>query len=188
MKYSCEIIKDLLPLYKDGIASKESELVISEHLASCEDCKKYYDDMQKNELVEPDVMIDETVSVLNYATKIKKRRFVIAASVVFIFLALLASFISYVQFEVANPISSGVGVIRIFATDVEYVEIQKSPRVVIGKPDNAWEVFLKTMEKDGYSYLEDERLASMCVFEKDGVRENVFFHVNRYYSKWVWSR
>lgn len=40
MKTSCEIIKDLLPLYCDGICSEESKKTVEEHLQSCADCKE----------------------------------------------------------------------------------------------------------------------------------------------------
>lgn len=39
MKISCEIIKDLLPLYHDGVCSSDSRTLVEEHLASCESCK-----------------------------------------------------------------------------------------------------------------------------------------------------
>ena len=39
MKISCEIIKDLLPLYYDGVCSKESMAMVEEHLAECDNCK-----------------------------------------------------------------------------------------------------------------------------------------------------
>lgn len=38
MNISCEIIKDLLPLYHDGVCSKESKVMVEEHLACCESC------------------------------------------------------------------------------------------------------------------------------------------------------
>ncbi|MDE7280569.1 MAG: zf-HC2 domain-containing protein, partial [Ruminiclostridium sp.] len=38
MKISCEIIKDLLPLYNDGVCSNESAELISEHLKECSEC------------------------------------------------------------------------------------------------------------------------------------------------------
>ena len=40
MKTPCEIIKDLLPLYCDGICSEESKKTVEEHLQSCADCKE----------------------------------------------------------------------------------------------------------------------------------------------------
>jgi len=39
MKISCEIIKDLLPLYHDGVCSNDSKTMVEEHLAYCDSCK-----------------------------------------------------------------------------------------------------------------------------------------------------
>lgn len=39
MKISCEIIKDLLPLYYDGVCSNESKALVEEHLTFCNNCK-----------------------------------------------------------------------------------------------------------------------------------------------------
>lgn len=39
MNISCEIIKDLLPLYHDGVCSKESTNIVEEHLKQCENCR-----------------------------------------------------------------------------------------------------------------------------------------------------
>ena len=40
MKISCEIIKDLLPLYHDGVCSSESRAMVEEHLSGCANCKE----------------------------------------------------------------------------------------------------------------------------------------------------
>lgn len=39
MKVSCEIVKDLLPLYHDGVCSNDSKTMVEEHLAYCDSCK-----------------------------------------------------------------------------------------------------------------------------------------------------
>ncbi|MCR6546485.1 zf-HC2 domain-containing protein [Dehalobacterium formicoaceticum] len=39
MKISCGIIKDLLPLYHDGVCSNDSKTMVEEHLAECDSCK-----------------------------------------------------------------------------------------------------------------------------------------------------
>lgn len=39
MKISCEIIKDLVPLYQDGVCSNDSKTMVEEHLAYCDSCK-----------------------------------------------------------------------------------------------------------------------------------------------------
>lgn len=119
--------------------------------------------------------------------KVKMRKYIITTGI-FAFLVLTSCLISIKKFGVVNPIATGVGVIKILATDAESAEIQKSPRVVLAKPDKGWDLFLETMKMDGYSYLEEERLGSACVFEKDGAKEIVFFKVNSYYSKWTWEK
>ncbi|MBP3953656.1 zf-HC2 domain-containing protein [Bacillus suaedae] len=38
-KVSCEIIKDLLPLYYDSVCSDDSKRMVEEHLSKCNNCK-----------------------------------------------------------------------------------------------------------------------------------------------------
>ncbi len=42
MKYPCNLIQDLLPLYHDGVCSEESVTIIENHLSECAECKEYY--------------------------------------------------------------------------------------------------------------------------------------------------
>lgn len=43
----CNLIKDLLPLYADGVVSAETAQIIAEHLAECPDCRAEYERMQQ---------------------------------------------------------------------------------------------------------------------------------------------
>lgn len=49
MKISCEVIRDLLPLYADGVESAESRRLVEEHLAGCRDCARLLENMRRNE-------------------------------------------------------------------------------------------------------------------------------------------
>ena len=42
MKYDCEVIQDLLPLYKDSACSVASALAVQEHLKECEKCTSIF--------------------------------------------------------------------------------------------------------------------------------------------------
>lgn len=42
----CDIIRDLLPSYMDGLSSSESTNAVELHLQQCDDCKKYYEAMK----------------------------------------------------------------------------------------------------------------------------------------------
>lgn len=43
----CDIIRDLLPSYIDGLVSETSNAAIEEHLKECEECRKYLETMKK---------------------------------------------------------------------------------------------------------------------------------------------
>lgn len=47
MKHNCEVVRDLLPLYHDGVCSKKSREMVEEHLTECEACKKELEEIRK---------------------------------------------------------------------------------------------------------------------------------------------
>ncbi len=44
----CEIVKDLLPNYVDGLTSDSSTESVEQHLKQCKDCREHYETMKKN--------------------------------------------------------------------------------------------------------------------------------------------
>ena len=49
MKTDCEIIRDLMPLCAEQIASEKSQALVAEHVAECADCRERYAAMQQPE-------------------------------------------------------------------------------------------------------------------------------------------
>ncbi len=49
MNYPCGVIRDLLPLYVDGVATEESKAIVEEHLRVCQECQKCYEAMLSGE-------------------------------------------------------------------------------------------------------------------------------------------
>lgn len=47
---TCEVIKDLLPLYVDGVLSEDSRKLVEEHLQSCKECREYYDNLKDDDI------------------------------------------------------------------------------------------------------------------------------------------
>ncbi|MDO7486876.1 zf-HC2 domain-containing protein [Peribacillus frigoritolerans] len=45
-KVSCEIIKDMLPLYYDSVCSDDSKRMVEEHLSECNNCKVEFKKIQ----------------------------------------------------------------------------------------------------------------------------------------------
>ena len=52
MKYPCNLIKDILPLYHDSVVSEDSKKAVDTHLMECEACKTYYKKMCQSDALE----------------------------------------------------------------------------------------------------------------------------------------
>ena len=49
MRFSCEIIKDLLPLYCDNVCSEDSKKAIEEHVKECAGCRNAFELLKKDD-------------------------------------------------------------------------------------------------------------------------------------------
>src|SRR5574344_1018872 len=52
MKYDCEVIKDLLPLYNDELCSDVIKAMVEEHLEECESCRQLNGKIEDNGIEE----------------------------------------------------------------------------------------------------------------------------------------
>ena len=43
---TCNVVKDLLPLYVDDVLSDDSRKVVDEHILACAECTDYYQKMK----------------------------------------------------------------------------------------------------------------------------------------------
>lgn len=67
-KTNCELVKDLLPVYADGLCSEESRKTVAEHIMSCESCRR------ELEMMKTDLKIKEqTESDIKNIKKIKRK-------------------------------------------------------------------------------------------------------------------
>ena len=72
MKYDCDVILDLLPLYQDGVCSEASKKVVQEHLQECSKCRQMEELLQADQLEV--VLAIEKKRVLETHEKKEKRR------------------------------------------------------------------------------------------------------------------
>ena len=80
MKYNCEIVRDLLPLYVDGIASSPSKSMVEEHIFECKDCAELLSKMKEKEL-ESEINA-EKVSVISAQRRFFKRKSAIVGGII----------------------------------------------------------------------------------------------------------
>lgn len=95
MKLSCEVIRDLLPLYHDQVCSEASCQVVEEHLKSCEACQQQLEQIHTE--VKGGSKIEDTKPIRQIAQtwkRDKKSAFLTGAMLVS-FLASMTCIISY---------------------------------------------------------------------------------------------
>lgn len=78
MKISCEVIKDLLPLYQDGICSDESRKIVEEHLQSCDECRELLDNMNQTIYVSGNMDKYEEIADLKKLSKKWNRKMILS--------------------------------------------------------------------------------------------------------------
>ena len=80
MKYECEMIADLLPLYKDGACSDASAKAIEEHIKHCPKCADFLLELQDTSI---DMMMQrERDNVIESQSKFFKRKSAVAGAIV----------------------------------------------------------------------------------------------------------
>ena len=67
---TCDVVKDLLPLYVDDVLSLDSKKIVKEHLLACSECTDYYHmlEAQERDYIKPNCTNDQSALI-----KIKKQ-------------------------------------------------------------------------------------------------------------------
>ncbi|MBP0973429.1 MAG: zf-HC2 domain-containing protein [Oscillospiraceae bacterium] len=102
---TCEMIRDLMPLCAEGLCSEESRKAVEEHIASCEACRRLYE--QPAEAVEAVPVPDEGTAMKKVSRKMKHSKIkVVLLSIAAGLLALVLIVLSVGQVVKRDPIPS----------------------------------------------------------------------------------
>ncbi len=72
---TCEVIKDLIPLYVDDVLSEDSKALVEEHLNTCEKCAEYCKDLKEAEPVtnnREDLMVIDAIKIIKSRINVKR--------------------------------------------------------------------------------------------------------------------
>lgn len=102
MNYPCNLIQDLLPLYHDGVCSKESAEIIKNHLSECTVCKECLAALGEtdNLIIKPENTEHEMKKAASFQTvkkKIFRKQILIVVLSVVILSALLVAVIGVLK-------------------------------------------------------------------------------------------
>ena len=79
MKLECDVIRDLLPLYAEKLASPASSALVEQHLAECEACRAQLEQMEKPVPVQPELQPDAPLRGIRKTLQKKSIRIAAAA-------------------------------------------------------------------------------------------------------------
>lgn len=89
MDISCDIIRDLLPLYAEDLVSEDSRKLVDDHLCGCDECTKFLGGIQKAAAIP---VAADPESLLKVKKEIRRRR-ILSIMAALLTLITLASFV-----------------------------------------------------------------------------------------------
>lgn len=88
MNITCDIIKDLLPLYAEDMVSRDSRKLVDDHLCGCDGCARELAELKKAPRVPLEV---EATSLKRVGETIRRRRILAVMAAVFLFATVMLS-------------------------------------------------------------------------------------------------
>ena len=156
----CGIVKDLMPLVAENMASEESTAFVKNHLETCADCKKAFEDMKAPVKTEPAAPI-KTVK-----RTVKRRGLLItgliaclvAALLVGVFARLMKPIVIHSAYEAFESVHIDLDRICLYQTQNTNLVMEKDGGIVyVGAYTTLWDewtgkptaVFSTELKKDG---------------------------------------
>ena len=156
---NCNIIKDLIPLYKEDLLSDESKIFVEEHLKTCRDCENLLKDQMKIENTET-----KPLDFVEKRIKKETRYFTLAV------IALLGSILIFIISYLNTPrhIEYEKGLYRVYRSDKIYTVEFNDKVSGIDYTDTEDAIYL-----DAYSRKYDE------IFNKNRPNKSLAFHKDK---------
>lgn len=109
---NCDIIKDLLPLYCDGVCSEETNRAVEEHLTTCPACRALLDEMRQEPVMPEPIrtQVKQEAKVLQGVKRkfsLHRRLSVLAVALV----AMVALVVLTASSDIENPIPHQEGMV-----------------------------------------------------------------------------
>lgn len=115
--YSCDIIKDLLPGYIDGVLSEAGTTAVKEHLETCEKCNQAHLEMKEGLSTEilpnEQLVLDGFKKVRQYTQKLKLMVGIVAGLLILLFVSIFLKI-----YVIGSPLSTH----KITADNISYDE------------------------------------------------------------------
>jgi hypothetical protein len=94
MKITCDVVKDIIPLYVENMCSEDSRNIVEEHISKCEDCKNYLDEMKKMNTISADININPLLKIRSTLRKKKIHAIILTTMVSLMFFVIMVVFLT----------------------------------------------------------------------------------------------
>ncbi len=118
MEISCNIIRDLLPLYAEDMVSEDSKRMVDDHLCGCDSCMKELGDLKKNRVIPLDA---DTKSLNRVKNSIRRRRMLTVLAVLLTISSIIVSVVQFATVPIYLP----------YEKAIESVELREDGALVI---------------------------------------------------------
>lgn len=129
MKVNCDIVRDILPLYVEGMTSEASSKLVEGHLTQCEECTEYLKELGGELSAETAGTFAVSSGVMG---KFKQRYFDVMLFVVMVIITILASVSLIIssgylsKIYTGNPLDTNFKIDFHYSYEVDNVSIQTS--------------------------------------------------------------
>lgn len=97
MDISCDVIRDLLPLYAEELVSEDSRKLVDEHLCRCEPCSRQWKSLQKADKLQLEL---DTGSLKRIRDAIRRRRLLTVFAAVMTAIAVMISAMGWLLVDI----------------------------------------------------------------------------------------
>lgn len=94
MKITCDVVKDILPLYAENMCSEDSRNIVEEHISKCEDCKNDLDEMKNMNTISADININPLLKIRSTLRKKKIHAIILTTMLSLMFFVIMLVFMT----------------------------------------------------------------------------------------------
>ena len=128
MKLSCDVIRDLIPLYAENMTSAESSALVEEHLKSCADCRNMLAQLRN---LEPIPIDTDTIPVKQLRTHVRRKTVLSVMIAVCSVFLILCGFLAYCLVPVALSAEEAIISVKMRNDKPEKLELSERADLIL---------------------------------------------------------
>ncbi|MEG0772076.1 zf-HC2 domain-containing protein [Clostridium sp.] len=106
MNISCEVILDLIPLVKDGIASDDSNSIVKDHIKNCDSCKAELETFEEVTIEQSQIKDEKIISAMKRSIFITQLSILMAGAIIGVALSnSMSMFYNFIIMPIVGGIS-----------------------------------------------------------------------------------